>query len=259
MDASETNTEQKSPGGSDSTWQRFRWFAALRWFAAEFLVVVSGVLVALALQASYQSHQDAAAERVYLTQLDADLLRTEQTFQQALNQDRERETANTNLLAALYRPDALEATSARVWFHVSMGWYSDPRPILGIVDTLIATGDIKLIRDPQMRSQIMAYASLVDMDMTELSRSADRLARANDAERERFERIGLPPVADYSEAQMTALLPRYEGAWKAMKSDADLRLAYQIRLIAYSNRIYYLDRLRTATAELRTALHGSVD
>ncbi len=38
-----------------------RFARGLRWFAAEFAVVVSGVLVALALQAWYQSRQDARA------------------------------------------------------------------------------------------------------------------------------------------------------------------------------------------------------
>ena len=135
-----------------------------------------------------------------------------------------------------------------------MGSYSDRRPVLGTVNTLIANGDIKLIRDPELRSRIMSYASLVTTDMAELSRSVDRLTSANDAERERFEHIGLPPVADYSAEQMTSLLPRYSNAWTVMQSDPDLRVAYQIRLVSYFNRIFYLDRLKTATSELRAML-----
>jgi hypothetical protein len=46
---------------------------SLRWFAAQFLVVVSGILVALALQAWWNERSDRAAERVVLTQMLADL------------------------------------------------------------------------------------------------------------------------------------------------------------------------------------------
>ena len=91
--------------GSEAPGRDFKRLAGLRWFGAEFLVVVSGILMALALQAAYQSQEDAAAERVYLTQLDADLQETERTLQQALDQDKENETENANLLEALYGRD----------------------------------------------------------------------------------------------------------------------------------------------------------
>jgi hypothetical protein len=214
-------------------------------------VVVSGVLVALALQAAYQARQDAAAEKAYLTQLTKDLRETGRTLQEALDQDIEHKTTNAELLAALYRPEPLELASARLWFKRSTGWFSDPRPVLGTIDTLIATGDIGLIRDPELRSRIMAYASLVTSDMAELNRSVDRLTGANDAERKRLELIGLPPVEEYSEEQMSSLFPRYLSSWSAMQSDPDLRVVYQIRLISYFNRIFYLERLKTATSELQ--------
>ena len=38
----------------------------LRWFAAEYLIVVVGVLTAFGLSARLQSQQDAAKEREYL-------------------------------------------------------------------------------------------------------------------------------------------------------------------------------------------------
>ncbi len=106
-----------------------RFARGLRWFAAEFAVVVSGVLV----------------------------------------------------------PD-----SARVWLQWNRGWYSDPRPVAGTVTTLIQTGDIRLIRDPALRAGIVSYANSITTDMQRLSKNVDRLMGANDDERARLERDGVP-------------------------------------------------------------------
>lgn len=46
---------------------------SLRWFFAEFLVVVAGILAAIALNGWYQGRADAASERDYLTFLSRDL------------------------------------------------------------------------------------------------------------------------------------------------------------------------------------------
>jgi hypothetical protein len=60
-----------------------RWHGRARWFAAEFFVVITGVLVALGLQAWYQNRQDRAREGVYLTQIVADLRETESRIARA--------------------------------------------------------------------------------------------------------------------------------------------------------------------------------
>lgn len=46
--------------------RQWAWRPKLRWFAAEIVVVVAGVLIALALNAWWGARQDAAAERSYL-------------------------------------------------------------------------------------------------------------------------------------------------------------------------------------------------
>jgi hypothetical protein len=51
--------------------------AGLRWFAAEFLVVLSGVLVALIVNAWWTQRSDIQAERSYLTYLVSDLSQAE--------------------------------------------------------------------------------------------------------------------------------------------------------------------------------------
>ena len=53
--------------------RRRDWRPGVRWFGAEFLVVVTGILVALALNAWWGSRQDAAREQAYVRQLRAEL------------------------------------------------------------------------------------------------------------------------------------------------------------------------------------------
>src|SRR5262245_17607244 len=83
------------------------WRRSVRWFAAEFLLVVSGVLVALALQAWYQGQQNARAERVYIAQLRADLDTTNKMLRAAFEWDSTRLEAHARLVAALHRPEPL--------------------------------------------------------------------------------------------------------------------------------------------------------
>jgi hypothetical protein len=248
------------PGRADRDWP-----ARVRWFAAEFLVVLSGVLVALALQAWYNARIDAADERAYLSQLDADLAATERALQDALRGDSTLVMANSRLVSALYRPGPLSPDSARGWLHWQLGWYSDPRPLLGTVTTLIETGDIRLIRDAELRSEIVAYASLMVTDMEELSRFVTRNTSASDTERVRHEHHGLRVrtatgggqfrlQGTYSDEEVSAYLPGYTAVWPALQADSDLRAANQIRLLAFRSRVFYLDRMIASTNQLRARL-----
>jgi hypothetical protein len=255
-------------GGLAEAVPRRGWRDGARWFSAEFLVVVSGVLVALALQAWYNGRQNADAERAYLAQLDADLAATDQALQDALHGDSVIVVANSRLVSALYRQGPLSADSARGWLHWQLGWFSDPRPVLGTVTTLIETGDIRLIRNAELRSQIVAYASLMATDMEELSRNVTRNMSASDTERLLHERHGLRVrtatgsgqfrlQGTYSDADVEAYLPSYAAAWAALQADPDLRAANQIRLLAFRNRVFYLDRMIASTNELRSRLRNA--
>lgn len=54
-----------------------KWRRSLRWFLAEFVVLVAGILVALAVSSWAQDRQDAKREQVYLRQLEVDLVANE--------------------------------------------------------------------------------------------------------------------------------------------------------------------------------------
>lgn len=135
---------------------RWAWRRALRWFGAEFLVVVTGVLVALAVGAWWQGLQDAAKERAYLRQLAADLRETERAADAADAFLQPVDRAGSLLWLAFYEADAPPRDSLLAWAERAM-WTSTVRPVLGTAEALVATGDLALVRDDSLRTAITAY------------------------------------------------------------------------------------------------------
>jgi len=132
------------------------WRSGVRWFGAEFLVVVTGVLVALAVGAWWQSREDQAKEAAYLTQLAADLRETERAAAEAdaflLPVDR----AGSLLWLSFYRSDPPPRDSLLALAERAM-WMSSVRPVTGTAEALVATGDLALVRDDSLRTAVTAY------------------------------------------------------------------------------------------------------
>jgi hypothetical protein len=237
------------------------WRTSVRWFAGEFIVVVSGVLAALAMQSWYQARQDRDAERVYVEQLQSDLDASMLMLRTAIAEDSLRAAANAWLLDALHQSATTSPDSTEVWLRYRLGYYSDPRPVLGTVNTLIETGDIKLIRDAQLRSRIVAYASLMATDAEELSRHVTRLIGASDVERLQWERVRTDSLeiggssrsevsGTYSDDDVARLTNAYARTWPVLKGSSELRSAIAVRRIAFASRVFYLRRMMASTEEL---------
>lgn len=128
----------------------------MRWFGAEFLVVVAGVLVALAVGAWWQGRQDAATERAYLRQLAADLRETERAAADADAFLRPVDRAGSLLWLAFYEAERPPRDSLLAWAERAM-WTSTVRPVTGTAEALVATGDLALIRDDSLRTAVTAY------------------------------------------------------------------------------------------------------
>jgi hypothetical protein len=235
--------------------QQQGWRRSVRWFLAEFVVVVTGILVALAAQAWYGAVRDARIERSYVRQLISDLDGTLQALQLAISQDSLRVNANLRFAEALHQTRPMHPDSARAWLEVPQGitFYSDPRPLVGTVTTLIQTGDIKLIGDHAVRSKIVAYAAWMSADIEELSRSVNRLVAANDIERRQWEQHGLRAPTSYLN-DGRGHFRRYLAAWPLIREDPAVRSAVQVRFIVFSNRVWYLRRMQESTKQLRALL-----
>lgn len=91
------------------------WRPRARWFAAEFLVVVSGILVAISLQSSFQARQQAARERDYLGEVAAELRQTEASIEATRTAARQIERASAMLLQSFYPGAQVAEDSIRQW------------------------------------------------------------------------------------------------------------------------------------------------
>ncbi|MEM6335296.1 MAG: hypothetical protein AAF752_01940 [Bacteroidota bacterium] len=133
------------------------WRPKLRWFAAEYLIVVLGVLTAVGLNAWWQGRTDRAQEQVYLRQLDADLDESLRVF---AREDSIQEAVSTPALLTVLGSwgsgtplpaDSIVYHSRRIFTGRAV------QPTTGTAEALVATGDLTLIRNDSLRNAITAY------------------------------------------------------------------------------------------------------
>lgn len=128
----------------------------LRWFLGQLLVVVTGILVAIALNAWWDAREDRAREQSYLRQLDADLAETQAGIDGYSQFLRPVDRAGALLVRAYRAPTPPPADSLRAWLLLGSR-FGVPQPVLGTVEALVATGDLSIIRSDSLRTEIVAY------------------------------------------------------------------------------------------------------
>lgn len=208
----------------------------LRWFVAEFAVVVSGVLVALALNAFYQHRHDVGREQAYLQQIAADLQESTRLFEAEIEKNVQN-TKRLDSLAVVLATGRAPSDSALIRLvYVDLGHAS---PITGAARALIQTGDLNLIRDDSVRSAVIRF----------VGQSDDYIDRSRDYEVE-----WLIPSVRALFAQTRALLaPGYPAPLTADALFADpdfydavhdLRLAFRNYVVLQRRMLDELDRSR---------------
>lgn len=262
-----TDFQEPSPTASPIVADRIipsRHRAGLRWFVSEFVVVVAGILVALGLQAWWQDRQDAARSTEYLQQILSDVLVTERALRESILIDRSHHSTTKLLSTALYASANPSRSQALQWLESASGWTADPRLVLGSVNALIQTGEIRLVSNPSARRAIVAYASIMERSMYDRDAQAERMIRANDLAFERLEAAGVPPLfatasatGTYNPIDLEDYLPAYLAAWPRLGADEQFRTAQVWRLFAYSNIEHYNQEMLVATTELRKRLEAS--
>jgi hypothetical protein len=129
----------------------------VRWFAAEFLVVVAGVVVALAATSWWDGRQALEREAAYLGQLLADLDQTDLLVTSADEYMRNGDRAAELLVHSFRESPPTSLDSIHSWVDAAFGWKESPRMIVATAQALMATGDLTLIRSDAVRAGIVSY------------------------------------------------------------------------------------------------------
>jgi hypothetical protein len=138
-----------------------KWRRSLRWFLAEFLVVVTGVIVARACNAWWQNRLDARRELVYLHQLSADLRASDKDLDDVRTFFTISAKAAATVCHEFWRRG--ELGNDAVFEQMMLPMRSRrAAPTLGTARAVISSGDLRVLHSSALRTAITNYVDLMD-------------------------------------------------------------------------------------------------
>jgi Family of unknown function (DUF6090) len=212
---------------------------------SEFLVIVVGVFVAFQVEDWTDARENARRETVLLEALLADFDATQENFEATvlLEQvviDRARE-----LLGIMDRKDSPAADSIVFLASQAFSWYA-VEPVTGAYDAMISSGELGLIRDPNLRREMAEFFGLLDAgfeDHTDLMGLLQLIygeigPSLPELDTDDFRaRLGLPPTDSRQAADSLLTNERFEGLLY-QKTNLELnRLSRQQDLLSRVERI----------------------
>ena len=129
-----------------------------RWFFAELAIIVAGVLIALAIDEWRGEIKDRNLEQEYINQLIVDLRKTEELVATSDAISVEFENSASQFLAAFESDEPVKLDMVRHWL-TKIGLFHNNVAVLGTVEALVSTGDLKLISNLSVRAEISRYLS----------------------------------------------------------------------------------------------------
>ncbi len=152
---------------------------------AEGLTIVLSILLAFAIDAWWDGRHDRAREDAYLRMLAADLRQTLDNNAMFGARADSIDWAGARLLRAYYEPEVPPRDSLQRWITLALGWWV-VQPTLGTAQTLVMTGDLRLVRSDSIRAAIPRYLTVMtafdgfelqgqDMWQEAVDRLADRV------------------------------------------------------------------------------------
>lgn len=206
-----------------------------RRLAAEFVVIVIGVLVALGVDAARDAREEQVRATAYLRQLRADLAATEDLLAEAISVDERARDGADRAIQALNSYRLPPSDSLPAWVAAATNTSASFYPTMGTITALVESGELRLVRDDHLRKRVLQYHSSVE--------SALRIVDAVDSHTWRtLERLGgmlsWPALLQPEEVQ------RFTIEWGSLASDRAFHGAlYDLRLAAH-NRLFALRSLR---------------
>jgi len=160
---SDSPEEHVRPGRAGVAWRR-----VLR----EFAVIAAGALAALAGQAWWQNRLDREREHDYLRHLLADTRENSRRIDRLIVDDSTSEQTVRRVAAFVYDSGAPPARDTLVAWFIDGGFFSSSAfyPLTDTYTALLATGDLRLIRDESLRRELVAYAARMDAEREGMGR-----------------------------------------------------------------------------------------
>lgn len=219
-----------------------------RRLAAEFVVIVMGVLVALAVDAAREAREERLREAAYLRQLEADLSATASSLADAITIDQSARDAADRAIDALNSSSLPSSDSLVAWTLAATNSSASFYPMMGTITALVGSGEFRLVRDEELRQQLLRYHGGVQSAM----RIIDGVQPHTWRTLERFgSMLSWVSLLQATDAQ------RFPIEWEALAADRSFHSAlYDLRLAAH-NRLFALLSLRGSLESLLTTLNGA--
>jgi hypothetical protein len=219
-----------------------------RRLVGEFLLIVAGVTVALAADSWRAARGEHEREADYLAQLRADLSENRQRLESSIEREKMQGEAALAALRAVQEGRAISLDSALVWMVDRRAFaYSDPRLLTGTFSGIIASGDIHLVRDPGIRTTILAYLPQIDEDKAEFDRWVDfYLEGAASLRRAASDRVDYAPDPGVPAAHLLVNNPSHPSVLPSLDA----------AVFANEARSEYLRRMLAATIAAERLLSG---
>jgi uncharacterized protein (UPF0335 family) len=155
----------------------------IRWaqLGLELIVVVVGILMALAIDSWWAERQERILEASVLEQLAADLARADSQLVAQLSQTEAAAQAALDLVAAARGEREAPGDSIASWL-TRVSWWSDPVPITSSAQALVSSNSLHVIRNDRLRSSVVAFLdqtrqfeSRIPRHEVEISRRMDEI------------------------------------------------------------------------------------
>ena len=132
--------------------------AQTRSFILELFLIVAGILIALAIDEWREEIEEAKTAQVFLHQLTADLVATETQINSAASNTLLSEQTAQKVVDAFENGQFPEPEELSEWL-ARIRYVNNPVPVLGTAESLVSTGDLRVIPHVETRSGITSYLS----------------------------------------------------------------------------------------------------
>jgi hypothetical protein len=129
-----------------------------RSFILELFLIVAGILIALAIDEWREEIEESKTAQVFLQQLTADLVATEAQINAAATNTLLSEQAAKKIVDAFESGPFPEHEELSEWL-ARIGYVNNPVPVLGTAESLVSTGDLRVIPHIETSSGITSYLS----------------------------------------------------------------------------------------------------